>query len=414
MECNADGTGIHGPSTCPVVVALASLGLILGACLACWYAYVIVCKSHADSEVESPRRPTGDPQMPSDVATETAAPGVASETTALLALERGDALPGYGAAQQATPSEQQATPSEQLEAVALLEERETQLHKAQRDWVEAHAKTQAMGLGARELRVMLLKRKLVAFHTTRLRHERRQRSRETTGGLQHAAALDQSVEAAAAPPAASESDVTVQDISGTKHVLRMIDTGATTVSELKRELQQRSGIPPDAQRLLLNQQTLEDETKCLRAYGVQPGCTISLTLQDETACVARRDARLEKRVRAADGRDPPGLSDEHMGLLSSTMESGSRLEVEPEPEPESEPHLSVGQEDKFAIAAELEALDEQLDLLSKKFVNDQRSLFIRLSEVHGDDYGLLDTWAPQGSAADLGDLADVTSEALHM
>eukprot|EP01043_Picozoa_sp_COSAG02_P040358 COSAG02_NODE_3260_length_7078_cov_6.096432_5_plen_138_part_00 len=134
-----------------------------------------------------------------------------------------------------------------------------------------------------------------------------------------------------APPAASESDVTVQDISGTKHVLRVIDTGATTVSELKRELQQRSGIPPDAQRLLLNQQTLEDETKCLRAYGVQPGCTISLTLQDETACAARRD--------------PPSTCDEHMGRLSSTMGSGSRLEVEPEPEPESEPHLSVGQED---------------------------------------------------------------------
>jgi hypothetical protein len=108
------------------------------------------------------------------------------------------------------------------------------------------------------------------------------------------AVLDQSVEAAAVRPAAS--DVSVQDISGTKHVLRVIDTWATTVSELKRELQQRSGIPPDAQRLLLNQQTLEDETKCLQAYGVQPGCTISLTLQDEAACAARREARLEKRV----------------------------------------------------------------------------------------------------------------------
>eukprot|EP01046_Picozoa_sp_COSAG06_P016448 COSAG06_NODE_1090_length_10746_cov_5.415892_2_plen_204_part_00 len=125
---------------------------------------------------------------------------------------------------------------------------------------------------------------------------------------QHAApaVLDQSVEAAAVRPAAS--DVAVQDISGTKHVLRVIDTWATTVSELKRELQQRSGIPPDAQRLLLNQQTLEDETKCLQAYGVQPGCTISLTLQDEAACAARREARLEKRVQdeaRSDGDDVP-------------------------------------------------------------------------------------------------------------
>lgn len=101
---------------------------------------------------------------------------------------------------------------------------------------------------------------------------------------------------AASATECSTAQITVQDLYAQKHVLDAGDLSVTTVAKIKSEVQKRSGIPPDAQRLLLNGKTLEDETHTLQQYGVQPGCTVSLTLQDEAESAARRAAHTKKRA----------------------------------------------------------------------------------------------------------------------
>jgi hypothetical protein len=74
-------------------------------------------------------------------------------------------------------------------------------------------------------------------------------------------------------------EVAVQDITGKKHLLAV--TGSTTVGELKRQLEAKNQVPARVQRLLYQQECLEEDTQVLREYGVQPGAVISLTLRDE-------------------------------------------------------------------------------------------------------------------------------------
>lgn len=113
------------------------------------------------------------------------------------------------------------------------------------------------------------------------------------------------------------AQITVQDLFAQKHVLDVGDLSVTTVAKLKSLVQQRTSILPDAQRLLLSGKALEDETHTLQQYGVQYGCTISLTQQDEAECAARRAVRTKERAAQEEAQRVPD----------------PEQELEPEPEP---------------------------------------------------------------------------------
>lgn len=105
--------------------------------------------------------------------------------------------------------------------------------------------------------------------------------------------LEESVEVSAHGARSKSFEISVQDLYGTRHVFGV--QKSTTVGNLKSQLQQKTGIPPDAQRLLLNQETLENEARGIVEYGVQPQTIVSLTLQDEMQGAVRRKAREQQR-----------------------------------------------------------------------------------------------------------------------
>jgi hypothetical protein len=91
-------------------------------------------------------------------------------------------------------------------------------------------------------------------------------------------------------------DISVQDLTGAKYSVSVCQS--TTIAELKRQVEQKTGIPTDAQRLLLHQRCLEDDMHALWQCGIVAEVTISLALQDAAEGAARRKAR-EQVVAAA-------------------------------------------------------------------------------------------------------------------
>ena len=88
----------------------------------------------------------------------------------------------------------------------------------------------------------------------------------------------------------------MQDLFGTKHIVNVSCEG--TIADLKTALHKSSnGPPPDAQRLLFNQQPLEDESQRLCECGLKDGTLVSLTLQDEMEGAARRRVREQQQSR---------------------------------------------------------------------------------------------------------------------
>jgi hypothetical protein len=88
--------------------------------------------------------------------------------------------------------------------------------------------------------------------------------------------------------------VSIKDMFGQQTTLVM-GTGAT-VGDLKLKLHCAGGPPVDAQRLLWNRDTLEDEEDVLTSHGVGNGATIHLALQDQGEGAARRKARESARA----------------------------------------------------------------------------------------------------------------------
>jgi hypothetical protein len=98
-------------------------------------------------------------------------------------------------------------------------------------------------------------------------------------------------------PSASAAvvDIIVRTLTGNSYSFSL--SMQNTLDELKTLLEQQTGVPQDAQRLLLHQQALEDEALTLAECGVQyTGTIISMTLQDQADGQRRRQEREAARV----------------------------------------------------------------------------------------------------------------------
>ena len=102
-------------------------------------------------------------------------------------------------------------------------------------------------------------------------------------------------------PVGERITVYVQQLTGAKHKVTIIhnQSSPVLVGELKRTINTRHGGPtPDGMKLLRNNEDGtpgdafdEDDTQSLADAGILDGATVHMTVQDEVAGKARREAR---------------------------------------------------------------------------------------------------------------------------
>jgi hypothetical protein len=106
--------------------------------------------------------------------------------------------------------------------------------------------------------------------------------------------------------------VYVQQLTGAKHKVTIIhnQSSPVLVGELKRTINTRHGGPtPDGMKLLRNNVDGtpgdafdEDDTQSLAGAGILDGATVHMTVQDEAAGKARRQAREEREALKAEAQ----------------------------------------------------------------------------------------------------------------
>ncbi|CAM9852631.1 unnamed protein product [Choristocarpus tenellus] len=72
--------------------------------------------------------------------------------------------------------------------------------------------------------------------------------------------------------------LSVKDVKGKTHTIHVSENGHTTVLEIKHILEEKFGIPPDAQRLVSCGKQLEDDKTTLE-YNIQEQSLIYLLLR---------------------------------------------------------------------------------------------------------------------------------------
>ena len=134
--------------------------------------------------------------------------------------------------------------------------------------------------------------------------------------------------------------VSIKDMFGQQTTLVM-GTGAT-VGDLKLKLHCAGGPPVDAQRLLWNRDTLEDEEDVLTSHGVGNGATIHLALQDQGEGAARRKARESARALLhAQQTEKARLAEWNRKAKAGTEQrrrAGQQQQPPPQPQPPPQQH----------------------------------------------------------------------------